>query len=231
MACGICGAETGQGARCTRCGFPELGEAHARLMADSMDLLGKGLADRAARSLQQILRENRESWLAHLRLAVLYERKVEAGEDAFRRLADREYGEALRLGPAERDVHVARIGYAAKTGGLAQVKEEFRDKWKEVPFADECLRMMEGLEKSASLPPPVEPPGNRSLKMKMFIAAASLTALGGIMEFALVLRRSLGEEEYAMMKSMDFFWCVVFVTATAILVMEALRAKGVLKKK
>lgn len=233
MACEVCGLEAFvptagvATVACTQCGFPEVGEEAARALAGAADLVAAGAIDRAVRKLQQAAKASPDSYIPHLRLVAVYERKGRE-EAAFLRLADRAMSEALRLGPRERDVHVARLGLAAKLGRLKAVREEYLACANDDPLAKECTQMIDAMERISSAGSVVAlATGSGKAKARYCFLGATAAGVVGLVELVLVVRQSLSDDDGSS-GVLNFFLCVVMLTAASILGLEGVRAlKGV----
>jgi len=230
VACEICGSEGTDPGPCPRCGYPGVSQEGARALKEAADLAAAGALDKAIRKLQQAVRSAPESYLPRLRLAQVYERMSYDGAPALLRLAEKEIGEAMRLGPAERDVHVLRLSLAAKLGRLPSLKEEYRFRSSGLPFSGECLRMIDALERIGS--PVVRAPvlDDARAKARYFFLGAAGAGVTGLMLLALVVYRSMGQER-VQVASVDFVLCAVLFTTCVILVLEGFRAREALKGK
>lgn len=237
MACEICGADSpapasppqGGGAvrPCPRCTYPAVSAEVARTLWEAGQLVSSGLADQAIRKLQQALRLAPESYIPRLRLAEAFERKAQGGMMGLLRLADREFNEALRLAPHARAVHVARLSLAAKLGRLDALKAEYQLRKDELPFAEECLRMISALEQTTGLQgaalSPAYAQAARNKAKYCFLGAAGAGVVG-LVQLGTVCYRSV-QGEYIQMVSMDFILCVGFLTAAGALGLEGYRAR------
>ncbi len=230
MACEVCGMETREGEACGHCGFPDIPQPVAKALIIALRMAAGGQLEHAISKARQAVRDAPNSWLVHLRLGSLYERKMDAVDASMGRLAEREYAESLKLAPENRDVHTARISLASKTGSLEAVKAEYEVRQKEWPAAADFLGIIGALEKSAALRKEARKPDTAAMwKFRMYLLAGGFTLLGAAAMFILVLKR-INEEGYEILNSMDFYSCVALVTATGIFVMEALRARGTLEE-
>lgn len=230
MACPVCGGETPPdgSAPCPRCAHPAVAEEAARSLLEAGDLLQAGRLDRAVQRIQHAIKTAPASYIPHLRLAAAYERKAQDGQEVFLRLAEREAEEAVRLAPAERAAHEGRLSIAAKRGRLAALRAEYDLRRQELPFAEECLRMIAAMERigttretlSAGL-------GSGKTKSRYFFLGAGGAALLGLIPLVAVVHRSM-DESYAMLGSMDFYACAGLFTGAGILALEGYRAlKGI----
>jgi len=202
-------------------------------MAEAADLSDVGQADLALRKIQQAAKLAEGSWVPRLKLGQIFESKALAGDQALQRLADREFSEAMRLGPMERDVHAARIERAVRRGGLAILRAEYTDKRETLPIAGECLRMIESLEQAAKLSGTEEqlPPPPENYRAKMFLICGVLTAVGTFTMLIKMIMMNRADLDYIFVGGLDFWAAMVFLTATLVLGLEFLRASGKLKKK
>ena len=229
MGCKVCGGElpahpAGGSASCPRCAFPAVPEEAARALLEAEELLGAGSLDRSIRRLQHAAKLAPESHLPRLRIAAAYERKAREGEAAFLRLADRESREAVRLAPLSRDAHVARLGIAAKMGGLMGLKAHYEARVDEHPFAGECLKMIEALEEVATTRSRIDAAtGGAKTKARHLFFGAAGAGFAGLVQLALVIYRSL-DDDYVLTGSLDFYICVVLLTTGGVLALEGWRA-------
>ena len=127
--CESCGTDKSDERLCTRCGHPLLAGDASRLMAEAADLAMVGQSDLALRKIQQAAKLAENSWIPRLKLGELYEARAAMGESALQRLADREFAEAMRLGPMEREVHASRIERIARRGGWRFCGQSIPRKW------------------------------------------------------------------------------------------------------
>jgi len=225
MTCPLCGAEKPEDAPCPRCGHPGLPEEAAKALAEAHGLAAAGAIDQSIRAIQRAVKASPESALPHLKLAQAYERKVQGGETALGRLAEREFREALRIAPADREVHISRLGFWARTGRLGFLRAEYRGKGKDLPFAGECLRILDALEQSGTVAGSLDAAsGAAALRARYFVATAFGLGAIGLVELSVVVHGALTDDQYVMMGHMDFYVSVGCLTATAILVLEAWRA-------
>jgi len=226
MTCAVCGAEKAEDAPCSRCGHPALPEEAAKALAEAQGLLAAGALDHSIRVILRAVKAAPDSPLPHLRLAQAYERKVQGGETALGRPAEREYREALRIAPTDREVHVARLGFWARTGRLETLRAEYRGRSKDLPFAGECLRILDALAQSGAVADSLDAAsGATSLRVRYFLATAFGLGAIGLVELGVVVHGALGDDQYVMMAHMDFFICVTVLTAGGILLLEARRAR------
>jgi len=157
---------------------PVTPEAEAAL-AEGERLLVAGSTDAALRAFQRILRDAPDSWRAHFGAARAYERKGGPGPAAaFWRAADREFEAAVGLAPDEREPHVARLVVAGKCGRLDSLRVEYRTgAHKGLPFAGECVKMIDALL-SVEDARPASSPG-MGLGTRFILWTIVLAALGG----------------------------------------------------
>jgi len=212
---------------CPRCGYPAVKEEAARMLAEAAALAAKAPVDAVIRRIQQAVKADPDSWLPRLRLASAYQRKAEEGQPALLRLAQKEVTEALRLAPGEREVHAARIGIAAKTGALALVRAEYESR-KDDPPAQEALRMIAAVEKSASAPQEVPSGLAKTVRFRLMLAGSVVSGLLGIGETVMMVM-STGNPgnsgDSTVMGSSDFPFAVIFVTAAVVMGLEAKRSR------
>lgn len=233
-ACESCGTDRAADRVCSRCGHPVLSGEASRLAGEAADLTAIGQRDLAIRKIQQAIKLDESAWFPRLKLAFLYGEKAALGEAALERLAEREFREAMRLGPLERDVHAARIERAARRGGLAILRAEYSEKKGEIPVFGEFLGMIEAMESAAKLGGQTEekvPPPAENYRAKMFLVAGLLTA---VCTFGMVIKmivKNQSDFDYVFVGGGDFWASLVFLTATMVLGLEFLRASGKLKKK
>ena len=219
MTCQVCGIEKPEEARCPQCGHPEVPEAAAKLLAEARSLVAAGELDRSIRTAP-------DAALPHLRLAQGYERKLLGGEMALQALVEREFREALRLSPRDREVHIARLGFWVRTGRLPFLKAEYERRKEELPFAEECLKILDVLGRSVAIADSVDAvTGAATMRARYFFISAAGLGTVGLVELGVVITRILNDEQYAMMAHMDFFICAGCLTAAGILILEALRAR------
>lgn len=209
------------GPSCPRCGYPAVKEGAARALAEAAALSGRAPADAVIRRIQQAVKADPDAWLARLRLASAYERKAGEGQPALLRLAQKEIADALRIAPAEREVHAARIGIAARIGSLSLIKAEYEGR-KDDPVAREALRMVEAVERSAAVPAAVPSGLPRPVRFKIMLVGAIVTGLLGVGETVMMMM-PVGDS--TMGGGMDFPLAVVFVTAAVIMGLEAYRSR------
>jgi hypothetical protein len=232
-ACESCGKEKPENRNCNRCGFPALTGDASRLMAEAADLAEVGQADQALHKIQQAAKLSGDSWIPRLKLGQIFEAKAMAGNPGLQRLADREFSEAMRLGPLERDVHAARIERVARRGGLALLRAEYTEKLQTLPVAAECLRMIDALEQAARVAGAEEPipPPAENYRAKMFLVSCVLAALGTFTMLIKMIMMNRAEFDYVFVGGLDFWVALVFLTSSMVLGLEFLRASGKLKKK
>lgn len=227
MPCEICGADRGEGGPCARCGHPVIAAEAARALAEAADLLRDGGVDQAIRRVQQAVKAAPEAWLPHLKLAVLYERKAGGGEAPLLRLADREYTEAVKLGPLEREPHVARLGLAARLGRLPFLKAEYERRKDELPFAPDCLRMIGALELARTAPAtgdlrfPNTPP-------RMLLLGGGIGLMLGLALLSVVTWGSVNDETSSLLGQPGLWVSIVLLTGSAVLLLEGWRGKRAL---
>lgn len=211
---------------CPQCGHPQVPEPAAKALAEARSLVAVGALDHSIRLIHSAIKAAPDSPLPHLRLAQAYERKVQGGETALAAAADREFREALRLAPADRDVHLARLGFWVRAGRLAALRAEYRRRREELPFAEECLKILDGLERSAAIPDAMDvATGAASLRARyIFWVAGGLAAIG-VVELGVVIHAAINDDNYVMMADMDFFFAVAGMTAASILVLEGFRTR------
>jgi len=232
-ACESCGTDKPDNRPCARCGHPLLAGEASRLMGDAADLLAVGQMELAIRKIQQAAKLAEDSWVPRLKLGQIYEEKASRGEPALQRLAEREFSEAMRLGPGEREVHATRIERIARRGGLALLRAEYAEKIGTLAVAGECLKMIDALEQAAKLTGPVIklPPPAENYRAKMFLVSGLLTfvcTFGMLIKMVVKYRNDF---DYVFIGGGDFWATMVFLTATMVLGLEFLRASGKLKKK
>jgi hypothetical protein len=141
MACKSCGNEAASEQLCMKCGQPEVDENSSRLLRQASDYLTAGEPDRAIRNIQPVIRSVPGSFLAHYLLADAYQRKAKQ-EKSLRPFALREYNEALKLLPPDREAHVALIGLAGRVRELDALEQAYPEKARDLPFAAECRKMI-----------------------------------------------------------------------------------------
>jgi len=230
-ACESCGAALSAAGPCARCGHPAVSAAAAKALAEASDLVAVGQYDIALRRTQAAVKEAPESWLPRLRLAQLYGRKAVDGEPALQRLADREMGEAMRLGPLEKEVHFVRIASLAKGGGFTALRADYEGRKGVLPAAEECLKMIDALESAAAFARgQANPVDNLNIRARMFLMTSVITGVGTLGILVEIMWQIRNRPEYEMMASVDFYLCSGLLTATGILALEFLRAKGIIKK-
>ena len=231
--CESCGADKENNRICPRCGHPLLSGDASRIIAEAADLSLVGQSDLAFRKIQQAAKLAEDSWVPRLKLAMLYEAKAAEGQPALQRLADREYSEAMRLGPMEREVHAARIERAFRRGGLAILRNEYAEKQASHPLYAECLGMIEAMEIAAKVSVPDEPipPPSENYRAKMFLVAGILTAVCTFGMLIKMLVKNQEDFDYVFVGGADFWATLFWLTATMVLGLEFLRASGKLKKK
>lgn len=219
MTCPVCGGAAEAGVRCPQCGAPDVPEDAARALAEARVLAASGDLDRSIRVIHAAVKAAPGAALPHLRLAEAYERKMRGGETALTSLADREFREALRLAPADRDVHISRLGFWTRAGRLNALRLEYTRRREELPFADECLRILDTLERSGAVAGALDAAsGATALRARyLFISAAGLGVIG-LVEVSVVVYSAMRDDEYVMMSDMNFFVAVAGLTTAAILV-------------
>lgn len=168
MTCKACGNETASERLCLKCGHPEVNEEQARLLRQAFDYLVSGELDRAIKNIQPVIRSSPGSFLAHCLLADAYRRKA-GKEKPLRALASREYNEALKLLPPDRDAHVYFIGLAGSQGELESLDLAYPEISRDLPFAAECRRMINAASYAGS--PSEVPP----FRITNYISAKALT--------------------------------------------------------
>jgi hypothetical protein len=238
VTCEVCG-RAAAGDACEICGHPEVPAEAARLLWEASRLAagedGPPPADRSRlviSRVQQAVRLAPDAWLPRLRLAAAFERKAGEDEPALARLAEREYGEALKLAPERREVHVARLAFAARRDGLPALRAEYEARRGSLACAEECLRMIQALEEALALAPRAGRRGagarepRRGVSRWLLPGAVAAGLLGGL-EVWMVARKSVEveEETFAMTESPDFYAAVVLWTAAGALGLEWWRAR------
>lgn len=224
-ACAICGAPDGGAARCTRCGSPEVPAAAARGLADAVDLLATGALDAAIRKCRQAATDAPESWLVRARLAAAFERKAQAGEPALFRLADRELEEAARLAPAEREVHLARVALAVKTGRLLFLRAEYSRRREELACATECLRIIETLLQSGGVASALEDSlGAAALRSRFLFMGAVGAGIAGAVQMSAIVHAALQDEGLSLLEQGGFWVAALLLTGAGALAMEGWRS-------
>ena len=131
---------------CLPCIIETMGEKEADLLGEAARLLAEGDVDGAIRRIQGVIREEQESFEAHLKLAEAYIRKGSGGVSAFLKLAEREFDIAWRLAPPDRKAHEALLEIAARLGRLPFLLEEYGSRLKDLPFAGDMLKMAGAME-------------------------------------------------------------------------------------
>jgi len=232
-ACESCGMEKTAGRPCPRCGHPLLAGDASRLMVEAADLAAVGQGELALRKIQQAVKLAGDSWLPRLKLGQLYESRAALGETALQRLADREFAEAMRLGPLELEVHAARIERMAGRGGLPLLRAEYTEKTGTLPVAADCLKIIDALEQASKITAAGEviPPPSENYKAKMLLVSGLLT---GVCTFGMIVKllvKNQSDFTYVFVGGADFWATLVLLTATMVLGLEFLRASGKLKKK
>jgi len=214
------------------CGHPVVGAEASKLLIEAADMAIVGQHEISLRKIQQAVKLEEKSWLLRLKLGILYDAKASSGEVALQRLADREFSEAMRLGPLEREVHAARIERIARRGGLELLRAEYTEKQVEQPIFAECLRMVDAMEKASKLTMPQEsiPPPAENYRAKMFLVASLLTGVGTFGMMVKMIVKSQNDADYVFVGRGDFWASLVCLTGTMILGLEFLRASGKLKK-
>jgi len=224
MRCEVCGADRGEGGACVRCGHPALAAEASRALAEAADLLREGSVDQAIRRVQQAVKAAPEAWLPHLKLAALYERKADAGESTLLRLADREFTEAVKLGPLEREPHVARLGLAARLGRLPFLKAEYERRRDDLPFAADCLRMIAALELAKPAPAtgdlrfPNTPP-------RILLLGGGIGLMLGLALLSVVTWGSVNDQSSSLLAQPGLYLSIVLLTGAAVLLLEGWRGK------
>src|SRR5262245_5159853 len=105
-------------------------------LAEGLAALERGELDAAIRAFQRVLRTMPDSFAARLHLARAYDRKARAaGDAAARLLCGKEFAEAIRLVPPDRDAHVQLIEVAAALGKSADLRRRYESVWSGLPFA------------------------------------------------------------------------------------------------
>jgi len=131
-------------------------------------LMEVGDLDGAIRACQRAIRTLPDSFPAHLRLAQIYQRKHEQTRDSVvRRLADREFGEAMRLAPPDQTSHDALFELGSALGQTQALRARYHSAWASLPFAAAAIRRLDDNEYAAA---PRYDPSSDSLK-KIAIAA------------------------------------------------------------
>lgn len=222
-ACPVCGGPAGSG-RCPRCGHPDVPEAAARALAEAMELLAAGALDAAIRRCRQAVTDAPAAWIPRLRLADAFERKAQSGEPALFRLADRELAEAGKLAPDERDVHLARVALAAKTGRLPFLRAEFTRRRDSLACAVECLRIIDSLDAVGGLGTAVAAAtGESALRARFMFAGAVGAGIAGVVQMSAVIHAAMAEEGYDLTGQGGFWLAVVLLTAAGGLGLEGWR--------
>jgi hypothetical protein len=209
---------------CARCGYPAVKEEAARFLAEAVALSGRAPVDAVIRRIQSAVKADPDAWLPRVRLARAYERRAEDGQPALLRLALREASEALRIAPGEREVHAARIGIAAKAGGLEALKAEYGARAEEAVMRD-ALRMIEAVEASAAAPAAVQVGLARPIRFRLMLVGAVIAGLLGIGETAMMIRAGNPDESAGGPFGTDSVLSVAFVTAAVVLGLEAYRSR------
>lgn len=229
MACEICGTESGgapgAGTPCVRCGFPAVGAEPAGLLAEAAGLVRDGEVDRAIRKVQQAAKAAPEAWLPRVRLAVLYERKGLAGEEPLLRLADREYAEAIRLAPQEREPHVARLGLSARLGRLPLLRDEYKRRRDELPFAADCLRIIDALEGTVMTARPAGDLRFPNTPPRLLLLAGGVALLLGLALLSVVTWGSVNDEGMSITAQPGLWVSIVLLTGAAVLLLEGWRGQ------
>ncbi|MEK7476821.1 MAG: TlpA disulfide reductase family protein [Candidatus Coatesbacteria bacterium] len=151
---------------------PETGGA----LVEAGRLLEAGDLDGAVRACQRALRIMPGSFPAHLRLTQIYGRKFLRSRDpVVRRLAEREFAEAMRLAPADETVHNALFDVAVETGQADALRARYLGEWAGLPFAKPAVRR---LEESGPVLEPIQDPETDPLRKiaigTVFVIVASL---------------------------------------------------------
>lgn len=226
MSCRICGAETAEGDPCGQCGCPRVPDATAKALAEARDLVAVGALDQSIRLIHAAIKAAPDDFLPHLRLAQAYERKIQGGEASFVVPAEREFREALRLAPADREVHVARLALGVRAGRLAALRAEYRRR-EDLPFSAECLKILDTLARTTAVAEAVDAAtGAADLRGRFLLVFAAALAAVGLVELGVVVHRAMHSEAYVMMASMDFYISVACLTAAGVLALEAIRARN-----
>lgn len=221
--CPVCGEAVADG-RCPRCGHPDVPEAAARCLAEAMDLLAAGAHDAAIRRCRQAVTDAPDAWIPRVRLAAAFERKAQADEPGLFRLAERELGEAKRLAPDERHVHLARVALAAKTGRLPFLRAEFARRRDELGCAAECLRIIESLEAAGGLGTTMAAAtGESALRARFMFAGAVGAGIAGIVQMSALIHAAMQDEAYDLTGQGGFWLSVVLLTAAGGLGLEGWR--------
>jgi hypothetical protein len=223
-ACVVCGLPTpAENGGCPRCGHPLVGDETARILLEGTKLAADGLLDQSIRSFQKAVRTAPDSFVPRLKLAAACARKGLGGEEALLKLAEREYDTALRLAPLERAVHVARLGLAARRGGLPALKAEYEARSGELPFAAECLKMIAALEGGVVAGSVAAPDDGKRKARYLFMGAAAAVLLGGLSLF-IVIYRTIDRGGVDVF-SVDFLLCVGLFTAAGAMTRDGLRER------
>ncbi len=222
--CPVCAAAVPAGARCLRCGAPEVPEAAARGLAEAVDLLAAGALDAAIRRCRQASADAPESWFVRVRLAAAFERKAQSGETALYRLADRELAEAAKLAPGEREVHLARVTLGAKTGRLPFLRAEFTRNKSELVCAEECLRIIDSLEQVGGLGDVVDAAtGSAALQARFMFAGAVGAGIAGVVQMSAIIHAAMQVEGYDLTAQGGFWLAVLLLTGAGALGLEGWR--------
>jgi len=144
MNCRICGQEAMEGRDCPYCGLGMIPELKARELAESRAMLNQGGIDKALRAAQKAVKEFPSSLAPRLLLAEAYFRQSLKGGAGLKMLAEREFGEVLKIIPAgDKPANLAVLGTALVMGRMESMMERFRAGAGDAFFAEMLKAAME----------------------------------------------------------------------------------------